>query len=275
MAELLSYENRTVVVTGCASGVGMHAARLLKESGARVIGLDRKRAENVDEFVELDLSDPGSIERAAARISEFDCLFNIAGISSGGGDPATVVSVNFLGTRMLTERLVGRIGRGGAVASVASISGFRYLENLGTSRQLVATPDFESGLRWCKDNPTLLTGGGYQLSKEAIIVFTLQRALVYGAQSIRFNCIGPGVIETPFLADTIKSKGTAALDTIPKPLGRISHPSEQASALVFLNSRAASYVNGHVLWVDGGFVGGVAMGMIPERLVANARPDSA
>lgn len=262
MNDFLRYRDRVAVVTGCASGVGAETARLLKEAGARVIGLDLKAVDTVDDFIKVDLSDPESIASAAMRIDAFDCLFNVAGVSSGAGDPVFVVTVNFLGARLLTQLLLPRMIRGGAVANVTSVSASRYLENLDVTRQLLATVSVEEGQQWCRDHPTLLPAGGYALSKEAVIVHTVREGLKHGGQGIRFNCVGPGVIETPFIADTLRAKGPAALDAIPKPLARISRPAEQAAALVFLNSPAASYVNAHVLWVDGGTANGRLIGEI-------------
>lgn len=76
-----------------------------------------------------------------------------------------------------------------------------------------------------------------------------------GARGIRINCTGPGVTETPILDQLRTAYGQGFLDDIPKPLGRVAGPAEQASVLLFLNSAAASYISGQVLWVDGGNVG--------------------
>src|SRR5260370_6638543 len=103
--ELWRFDGRRVVVTGCASGIGADVARQLAELGAEVIGLDiRPPAVKIGEFISLDLSDPASIEAAAASVGgRVDALFNIAGVSSGIGDPLRVVTVNFLGTPRFTE----------------------------------------------------------------------------------------------------------------------------------------------------------------------------
>jgi NAD(P)-dependent dehydrogenase (short-subunit alcohol dehydrogenase family) len=63
------------------------------------------------------------------------------------------------------------------------------------------------------------------------------------------------VTETPILDQLRTAYGQAFLDDIPKPLGRVSDPEEQAAVLAFLNSQAASYISGQVLWVDGGNLG--------------------
>ncbi|CAN5297598.1 coniferyl-alcohol dehydrogenase [soil metagenome] len=264
MTDLLGYQGKVAVVTGCASGVGAQTARLLKDAGAEVIGLDRMAVtENVDSFIAINLADEASIAAAAEQIGPFDCLFNVAGVSSGAGDPVFVNTVNFLGPRLLTQLLLPKIRQGGAVVNVASISAGRYADNRAQNSGLVATQGFADGQQWVRDNADALIGGGYAVSKEATIVYTIEQALEHGAKGVRFNCIGPGVIETPFIADTIRAKGMAALDAIPKPLARLSQPAEQAAALLFLNSPIASYVNGHVLWVDGGLFGGRAIGAIP------------
>ncbi len=83
----------------------------------------------------------------------------------------------------------------------------------------------------------------------------MRSAVSLGARGIRINCTGPGVTETPILDQLRTAYGQAFLDDIPKPLGRVSEPGEQASVLLFLNSPAASYISGQVVWVDGGNVG--------------------
>jgi NAD(P)-dependent dehydrogenase (short-subunit alcohol dehydrogenase family) len=111
------------------------------------------------------------------------------------------------------------------------------------------------GIEWCKHHPEALADGGYRLSKEAIILYTMSKTMALGARGIRINCTGPGVTETPILDQLRGAYGQSLLDDISKPLGRVSDPEEQAAALVFLNSQAASYISGQVLWVDGGNLG--------------------
>ena len=83
----------------------------------------------------------------------------------------------------------------------------------------------------------------------------MSKTAALGARGIRINCTGPGVTETPILDQLRGAYGQGFLDDIPKPLGRVSDPEEQAAVLVFLNSKAASYISGQVLWVDGGNLG--------------------
>jgi NAD(P)-dependent dehydrogenase (short-subunit alcohol dehydrogenase family) len=254
--ELWRYDGRRAVVTGCASGIGEQVVRQLTELGADVVGLDKRRPTfEINDFREVDLADPISIDRAVASIDgDVDALFNIAGVSSGIGDAALIVTINFLGLRHVTEALVAKMAPGSSVVSVSSLAASGYREHLREVAPLLDTATMQEGIDWCARHPDAL-GTGYQLSKEAIILYTMRSATPLGARGIRINCTGPGVTETPILDQLRTAYGQGFLDDIPKPLGRVCEPAEQASVLLFLNSRAASYISGQVLWVDGGNVG--------------------
>jgi NAD(P)-dependent dehydrogenase (short-subunit alcohol dehydrogenase family) len=253
-AELLDYAGRRVVVTGCASGIGAALVGQLTGLGAEVVGLDvRPPVLELNDFHPVDLSDPASIDSAVGSIDgQVDALFNVAGVSSGIGDPLLVVKIDFLGTRHLTEALAPRMPSGAAIASVSSLAASNYEANVAEVAGLLATRTFDDGVTWCGEHPDALADGGYRLAKEAIILYGMKSAVPLGARGIRINCTGPGVTETPIL-DQLRTKyGQAYLDDIPKPLGRVSNPDEQAAVLVFLNSAAAGYITGQVVWVDGG-----------------------
>ncbi len=252
--DLLRYDGRRVVVTGCASGIGAQLCEQLTDLGAEVVGLDvRRPASELVEFVELDLADPGSIDRAVDAAGDpVDALFNVAGVSSGVGDPVLVMTINFLGTRHLTEAMRPKLRPGSSIVSVSSLAAANYRENLPQAAGLLATGSMAEGIRWCHDNPDALADGGYRLSKEAIIGYTVTNAVPLGARGIRINCSGPGVTETPILDQLRSAYGQGRLDDIPKPLGRVSNAAEQAAVLAFLGSEAAGYITGQVIWADGG-----------------------
>lgn len=256
--DLWRYDGRRTVVTGCASGIGGHVVRQLTELGAEVIGFDKRRPSlSINEFHEVDLADQGSIESAVAAVAgPVDALFNIAGVSSGIGDPPLVVTINFLGTRHITEALIPKMAAGSSIVSVSSLAAAGYREHLREVAPLLDTAGMADGIDWCARHPDAV-GTGYQLSKEALILYTMRSATPLGARGIRINCTGPGVTETPILDQLRTAYGQSFLDDIPKPLGRVSGPAEQAAVLLFLNSGAASYISGQILWVDGGNVAAV------------------
>lgn len=276
--ELWRYDGRRVVVTGCASGIGAQLTQQLTELGAEVIGMDvRRPASDLDAFIEIDLADPASIERSAASIDgRIDALFNVAGISSGGGDGQHVVAVNFLGPRHLIDQLVPKMPSGSSVVAVSSLAARAYLDDLATLRELLNTRTIAEGMTWCDAHPDALAdGGSYRLSKGAVILYTLDQSESLAAQGIRINCTCPGVTETPILDDTRAAFGQQYLDDIPKPLGRVADPAEQASVLAFLNSKAASYLTGEVLWVDGGYASSRrARDLLDDREGSESSPEA-
>lgn len=260
---LLRYDGKRVVVTGCASGIGAQVARQVAELGGRVTGLDMRppaadsAASGLAEFVPVDLSDEQSVSSAVAVVRDggpVDNLFNVAGVSSGIGDPLLVVRINFLGTRQFTEGLVDAMPPGSAITNVSSLAASGYRDNAAVTAGLLATPSVTDGVRWCGEHPEALADGGYRLSKEAMILYGMHRVVELGARGIRINCTAPGVTETPILDQLRSAYGQGYLDSFTSPLGRVSDPGEQATVLVFLGSAAASYLTGQVIWVDGGIM---------------------
>ncbi len=269
--DFLGYQNKRVVVSGCFSGMGEATARLLLDLGAEVHGFDFKESSlDLASFTNVDLRDPESIDTAVAGLGgRVDALFNCAGLPQTAPS-MDVMKVNFIGTKYLTEQLVPLMSEGGAIASISSTGGMGWSRRIPQLLEIAQLGDYAATLKWCEDNPETVAEG-YSLSKEAIIVWTMLSACELIQRGVRSNCTLPSPTQTPMMDHFESATPAVVLDTFSKPIGRRATPEEQASALICLNSDGARFVNGVVLPVDGGFMGGVTTGQIDLSALAAAR----
>lgn len=264
MASVWSYEGMRVVVSG-GGGAGMGAAtvRELANLGAEIHVLDLKEPPvDVASYQPADLLDPDATAAAIANVpGTIHALFNCAGLPGPPFSDLDTMTVNFLAMRHLAELCVPRMTEGGAVASISSTAGSGYLANIAKWMPLVTTPTFAEGRAWCEANPDAIATG-YTPSKEAICVWTHYAALGYAKRGVRVNCISPGPTDTPMMPDFEAFAGKELIDKFTAGAGRRSTPEEQAYPLIFLNSRAASYVSGENFVTDGGTLGAILTGQI-------------
>lgn len=247
----MSLGNATIVLTGASSGIGAESARVLKEQGATVIGLDRNAPKgNVDRYIEVDLSDRAAVESAAAQIDgPIMALANVAGVPPT--QPVDVVmKVNVLGVRWLTELLAPKLMEGGAVVNMASAAGGGWPARLDAVKAALAVDDCESLVAVCEAYG-IGSDDVYQFSKECVIVWTKTSWNRWADRSIRVNCISPGPVATPILPDFLATLGAKAeKDT--EVIDRPGTPDEIAPAVAFLCDPVNTWINGHELSTDGG-----------------------
>jgi len=257
------YDGKRVIVTGAASGMGAATVAMLADVGAEVHALDVKPVPGpVTQAIETDVGDPRSVDAALAKIgAPVHCLFNVAGVPQTL--PAiTVLRVNYLGLRHLTEGALSMMPAGGSVANVASIAGSQWAAHLETVGDLVDTDDFDAGVAWC-DAHLEAQGDPYNFSKECVIVYTMRRSRDTMQQGVRMNALSPGVVESPMMPDFRAALGGEIIEwTAQQANGRLGRPEEMAPPLVFLGSDEASYVNGSNLIADGGFSAALATGRV-------------
>ena len=266
----LGYGKKRVVVVGCFSGMGEATARQLLSLGAEVHGLDYKESKlNLASFVHVDLRDPASIDAAVAKIGgRVDALFNCAGLAQTF-PPLDVMKVNYIGTRRLTERMLPLMPQGSAIASISSTAGFGWSRRVPTIMEFLQRDSYESAFQWCEENLATVAEG-YSFSKEVLIVWTMMMGAHYIKRGVRINCTLPGPTETPMMAEFLSATPREVIDAALQPINRRSKPEEQATALVYLNSDWASYVNGVAFPVDGGFMGGVTTGQVDLSFMMRA-----
>lgn len=270
--DILGYAGKRVVVMGCFSGTGEACARQLVALGAEVHGADIKPSpvEGLASFTLVDLKDTESIAAGVTSIGgEMDALFNVSGLPQTF--PAEdVVTVNFLGIRLWTETWLPKIRKGGAIVTVSSLAGMRYLMRQPLLKQFMDLTDFSEARAWYTANAEE-AGDPYGLSKEAINTWTQKMAPGLMERDIRINCTMPSPIDTPMLGEFRKVAGDAVLGAFAKAKGRFSSPLEQALPLILINSDAASFISGTCLPVDAGLAGGLATGVLSmEKMLAEA-----
>jgi len=244
---------RVALVTGASRGIGSAIAESLAEHGAQVVLSSRKQADLDTEAERINAlyaerataiaahagrpEDLGRLVHAVMeRFSRIDILVNNAATNPYmgpvlGADPSAwdkTFEVNVRGVFLLTKLVyeASMESHGGSIVNVASTGGLKPGIGLGV----------------------------YNITKAAVIMLTRQLARELGGQ-VRVNAVAPGLIKTRF-AEALWGN-QEILDRILSfnPMGRNGLPEEVASAVLFLASDAASYVNGEVLVVDGGGAG--------------------
>jgi NAD(P)-dependent dehydrogenase (short-subunit alcohol dehydrogenase family) len=259
----LNYDDKRVIVTGAASGIGAATAELLVGLGAEVHAVDLRESQvpGVARNHQADLSDDGQVTDLVDAVGgEINSLFNCAGVP-GTLEPQQILAVNFIGTRLLTETVIPRMPAGSAICCIGSTSGVSWQRHIGMITGLLETLDADAARAWGIEH---LASGGYpyDFSKEVVNAYVAWRGISAIASGVRINAINPGgtkTAATPDFTKVMKAKdgGREMLRSYPRLLGRLADPVEQAWPMVFLNSDLASFVNGTSLYVDAGLTGGL------------------
>ena len=255
MHDLLNFANKTVVLTGAASGIGKATLELLAQTEAEVHAVDlAPMGSNSAQTYQADLGEPAEIDDLVEALpKKVDCLLNCAGLPNGGRfSPAQIMAVNWFGLRMLTESLLRSMTSGSSVVHVASTAGRAWPDHKAELEELLSLEGLAETMEWVDANPAVV-GDGYSLSKEAVVFYMLNRSTEIIKQDIRMNSVSPGVTETPIAEDFRAGVGDDVIDRAIEVSGRIAQPEEMAPALLFLaDERSASYINGVNLTVDRG-----------------------
>lgn len=249
----MNLQGKTIVITGASSGIGAETARLARYQGAHVIGLDRNDPMiTLDGIIKIDMGDTASIDAAVAALpGRIDALVNAAGVS-GMADKDLVARVNYLGLRHLTEALLPKLAKGGAVVNISSILGVEWPKRLDAHKALAATKTFAEGAAWLAKNP-VPQETCYQFFKEALIVWTKKRGYeMFMQNDIRMNSVAPGPVFTPILGEFVQMLGEERVAADAANIKRPAIADEIAPPILFLCSDAARWVAGINMPIDGG-----------------------
>lgn len=249
---MAEFQDKVVIVTGGASGIGLACAEAFAERGASVVisDVDDAKGEAAQKqlaasgakvsYRRCDVGDPQAVEALVAHavdtFGQLNVMVNNAGI--GGAQAPTaeypleawqkVIDVNlsgvFYGTRYAIPKLLE--AGGGAIVNIASILGAVGFAN----------------------------AVAYVAAKHAVVGLTRTVALEYSAKGIRINAVGPAFIRTPLLAALEEQPEVMQALINAHPIGRLGEPREVAELVVWLASERAAFCSGGYYPVDGGYL---------------------
>jgi NAD(P)-dependent dehydrogenase (short-subunit alcohol dehydrogenase family) len=244
---------KVAIITGGSSGIGKATAVALAKEGVRV-AIAARRAKESEEtlqlvkqagsdgiFVKTDVANENDVkslvEKTIKTYGRLDYAFNNAGIE---GELASLVdqtstvfdsvmNINVKGVWLSMKYQIPQMLKngGGSIVNVSSAAG------------VIGFPQLSI----------------YVASKHAVLGLTKSAALEYAKSGIRINAVAPGAIETDMLQRTVEGNPQLREKfNAMTPIGHVGKPEEIANAVVWLLSDKASFVTGHTLLVDGGFV---------------------
>ena len=248
------FDGKVALVTGGGSGIGRASGLAFARDGAKVVIVDVdvaggeetvqmiKEAGGEAALVHADVTRTADVEAMVGRAVELygrlDCAFNNAGVSGRERNLTAdytedewdrVVGINLKGVWLCMKSEIVQMLKqgGGAIVNTASVAGLVGIR--GTS--------------------------AYIASKHGVVGLTKAAALEYAESGIRVNAVCPGYIHTPLTQPIFdRVEGFEQQVLARHPLGRLGQPEEIAEAVVWLSSDAASFVTGHSMPADGGYV---------------------
>ena len=240
-----SLNNKRILITGAASGIGKATAVLCSQMGADLILVDRNEfgLEQISQAIgkdstiihSVDLIDEEQVFKMISSLPKLDGVVSNAGIVfsllakfNEPSDAEKIFKINTFSHINLVQGLIQnkKLSKGASIVFTSSMSGV-----------------------YCG----LVGGSLYGATKSALVGFSKALALELAPRGIRVNTIHPGMIETPLTNNTSLSQDVLDEDAKSYPLGRYGKPEEIAAAMVYLLSDASAWMTGTQLLIDGGY----------------------
>ena len=251
------------LITGGASGVGAALVNRLNDHNVWIV--DRSKPTEIaskHQFIAADLSSEDGVEQVLASLPEnIDGIANVAGIAQAP-EPETVLAVNFLALRTLSESLIARLSDWGRIVNVSSTAGRDWQGKYDRLKPLLATASFQAGLTWCQENRDLLARDPYTFSKRMVTAYTLRAAERAINGGFTVNSVSPGPIETPLYPQFESLMGKEHSDWTKAQTGRSATPDDIAQVIEMLLTAECGWLNGVDIPVDGGYTAGMESGWI-------------
>lgn len=251
--KMWNFENKIVLVTGSASGIGRETALAFAQAGATVIGSDINQDGGLEtgrfiadkggryQYIQSDVTDVKAVEQLISEIVDshgrLDIAFNNAGIEGSPLRTADTTEADF--DQIMAVNVKG----------VWSCMKFELQQMLKQGSGSIINTASVAGLMGAHSMPI------YAASKHAVVGLTRSAAIEYADNGIRVNCVNPYVVNTPMMDRGMAHAPEAFVQAIKHatPAKRFGEVSEVAAAVLWLASDGASFVNGITLPVDGGF----------------------
>jgi NAD(P)-dependent dehydrogenase (short-subunit alcohol dehydrogenase family) len=248
-------QNKIALVTGGTTGIGRETAVLFAKHGAKVVISGRREVEGNETialvraaggdglFVKSDVSKSADVhslvQRTVEKFGRIDLLFNNAGvegqwkpiIEQTEEDWNSVIDINLKGTWLCLKFVIQHMlkqGTGGAIVNMSSVAGL-----MGAAGAAI-----------------------YVASKHGVIGLTRTAALEYATKGIRVNAVCPAVIETAMADRAFADPEVSKRILAQHPIGRFGKPIEIAEAVLWLCSDKSSFMTGHYITLDGGWLAG-------------------
>jgi NAD(P)-dependent dehydrogenase (short-subunit alcohol dehydrogenase family) len=237
-------EGKVCVITGTASGIGAESARLFRDEGATVVGVDVQPGSDADLVVEADVTDEEQVRTLYGRVREelghIDVLFNNAGINPSDDSSALETSleawqrvqdVNLRSVFLCCKHGIPHLLDAGAGSVINTAS---FVAVMGAAVSQIS----------------------YTASKGAVLSLSRELGVEFARRGVRVNALCPGPVNTPLLQELFASDPEkAARRLVHLPMGRFAEAREIAQAALFLASDDSSYVTASTFLVDGGLSG--------------------